>query len=121
MASFGMPNVIFKTVNYVRLTVPAVRAMFPVGTFPGGVVAHLPLKTRMRIEVDGVIGDVIYDVTLRDSGSSSVCVDGLPFEDVKELRRIAIRRLDEDTLVLELTTHLATHAQIQEHAAQVGA
>jgi hypothetical protein len=101
---FVMPPVIFRTVNYVRLTVPAVRAMFSTGTFPGGVAAHLPLRTYMRLEVDGELRPDSHDVDLCDTGSSSVSVALLPFKEVAGKRRLGIRRMNCTTLVLVLAS-----------------
>ena len=100
---FVLPPVTFSSINYVRLTVPSMHAMFPVGRFPGGVAVHLPLATHLRLEVDGVLrpGSETYrNVELRDSGSSSILIDGLPFDAVRGMRRLGIRRLNHQTLVL---------------------
>jgi hypothetical protein len=56
----------------------------------------------------------------RDAGSSSsVCITGLPFGTVKGMRRLGIRRLDAETLVLVLISAQA-QAQARAEAAASG-
>jgi hypothetical protein len=116
---FVMPPVEFRTINYVRLTVPAVRAMFPVGFFRGGIAAHLPLFTDLRLEVDGELHQKTYGgVELSDTGSSSIRVSGVPFEAVGGKWRTGIRRMNGKTLVLVLVTtpQAAIQAAVPEAA-----
>jgi hypothetical protein len=100
---FVMPSVTFKTINYVRLTLAAVKAMFPAARFPGGVLQHLPLTTHMRLEVDGVLRPEVHlSMQLRSTTGTNICITGLPFGAVRGMRRLGIKRLDADTLVLVL-------------------
>ena len=98
---FVMPPITITSISYLRLTVPAVRAMYPEGHFPG-----LPLVTHLRIEVDRVVRPEVYrHVELHSpDGSSGIYLAGLPYGIVRCLRRLGIRRLSADTLVLVLAT-----------------
>jgi hypothetical protein len=92
--TFVMPPVVIRTEDYKRLTLPAIRAMG---------IYDMPVNTSMRLQIDGVMAPEAHAVALDRVGqTASIRMDGLPFEAVRGMTRLGIRRLDANTLVLVL-------------------